>query len=201
MNKEVHELEFEDKWPIFEKILGYLRYLKIRKYIKIDDQTKPVCVDIGCGFNGRFLRSISTKIKQGYGFDLRANEHVYNNVEVINNSSIDGNLPLQSSIIDRVFMLAVIEHLDMDNNLVSEGARVLKSNGMFIMTTPTPTAKGVLEFLSYKLHLISEDSIREHKHYYTEKELKNIIEMNEMDVVVYKKFQFGFNQLIVGKKH
>ena len=122
-------------------------------------------------------------------------------MEVINNSSIDGNLPLQSSIIDRVFMLAVIEHLDMDNNLVSEGARVLKSNGMFIMTTPTPTAKGVLEFLSYKLHIISEESIREHKHYYTEEELKNIIEMNEMDVVVYKKFQFEFNQLIVGKKH
>lgn len=55
--------KFNDDWPLFEKCLAYLRYLKIRKYIfRI---SKPVCVDIGCGFNGRFLRSIANFIGGG----------------------------------------------------------------------------------------------------------------------------------------
>ena len=34
MSEEKNKPEFEDNWPVFEKFLGYLRYLKIRKYIK-----------------------------------------------------------------------------------------------------------------------------------------------------------------------
>ena len=55
-------MRYEDNWPFFEKLLSYLRYLKIRKYIP---GNKAVCVDIGCGFNGRFLRSIADRIGGG----------------------------------------------------------------------------------------------------------------------------------------
>lgn len=190
--------EYEDNWPLFEKFLAYLRYLKIKKYIVGNPKLK--CVDIGCGFNGRFLRSISNKIESGYGIDLRANNAEYGNVKIINNSDVDGKLPLPDGSVNRVFMLAVIEHLDMDNDLVFEGSRVLSKDGLFVITTPTIQGKGLLEFLSYKLHMISEESIREHKHYYSEQELRDVLDKNNMDVYCYKKFQFGFNQLIVGKK-
>lgn len=49
------DITYKDDWPFFEKVLGWLRYMKIRKYIF--QFHNPVCVDIGCGFNGRFLRS------------------------------------------------------------------------------------------------------------------------------------------------
>lgn len=189
---------YEDNWPLFEKFLGYLRYFKIKNYIQSDP--KPTCVDIGCGFNGRFLRSISSKILKGYGIDIRANTKTYGNIEVINNSNVNGAIPLDDSSVDRVFMLAVIEHLDMDTNLVSEGARVLKKDGLFILTTPTPFSKPILEFLSFKLHLISTESIAEHKHYWTEDELKKKFSENGLSVVRYSKFQIGCNQLIIGKK-
>lgn len=194
----MEEVRYEDNWPWFEKMLAYFRYSKINKYLK---GWKPRCVDIGCGFNGRFLRSISAKIESGYGVDLRANDATYGNVQVINNESLGGKLPLTDGSIDIVFMLAVMEHLDDCSLLIAEGARVLESGGLFIATTPTVGAKWLLEFLSFKLHMISKESILEHKHYYIEKELRELFEKNGLAVARYSKFQFGFNQIIVGKKN
>lgn len=190
--------KYEDNWPIFEKVLGHLRYLKIRKYIFTAE--KPVCVDIGCGFDGRFLRKISRYIGRGYGFDIRANEAQYGNIKIINNRRYDGKLPIGDRKADCVFMLAVLEHLPEDSFLLQEAVRVLKGGGYFILITPTPMAKPVLEFLSYRLHLISEESIREHQHYYTKKELLELMKKHGCDIAAYHRFQFGFNELIVGRK-
>ena len=198
MGKRKRKAEFEDKWPLFEKFLGWLRYIKIREYIHMSP--KPVCVDIGCGFNGRFLRSISKQIKRGYGIDIRANDAVYGNVRIVNNSKVGGYIPIADGKVDRVFMLAVLEHLDADCPLVEEGARILKKGGLFVLTTPTPFAKPILEFLSFKMHLISVESIAEHKHYWTERELRRKFRSCGLEVVVYKKFQCGCNELIVGRK-
>ncbi len=192
------KVQYEDNWPLFERFLGYLRYMKISKYMKRKE--KPVCIDIGCGFHGRFLKSVSKKIKRGYGFDLRANEETYRNIKVINNQRFGGDIPLKDERVDIVFLLAVLEHLDPDTKLIVEASRVTKKGGLIILTTPTPFAKPVLEFLSYKLHIISEESIREHKHYYTKNELVRLLEDNGYAVKKYQKFQFGFNELIVGEK-
>lgn len=190
--------QFKDDWPFFEKILASLRYLKIRKYI--DSVSHPICVDIGCGFHGGFLRRIENRIGGGYGFDIRANEAKYGKVRIINNSKYHGRVPLKNEKADCVFMLAVLEHLPVDTPLLSEAVRVLKRNGYFIVTTPAPAAKPVLEFLSFRLHLVSEESIREHQHYYSKKELQNLMRKHNCRIVKCQKFQFGFNQLIVGKK-
>lgn len=113
-----------------------------------------------------------------------------------------GGIPLESNSVDRVFSLAVIEHLD-DRDLAlifSESARILRPAGKIILTTPTPLAKPVLEFLSFRLGLISRESILEHKHYWNKRELFALMERYGCEVVKYKKFQFGMNQLLVAKK-
>lgn len=115
---------YEDNCPFFEKFLSWLRYMKIRKYIF--KESKPVCVDIGCGFDGRFLRNISRHIKVGYGFDLRANEAKYGNVNIINNRRYDGRIPIKDYTADCVFMLAVLEHLPINTSLLDEAVRILK---------------------------------------------------------------------------
>ena len=155
--------QFKDDWPFFEKILASLRYLKIRKYI--DSVSHPICVDIGCGFHGGFLRRIENRIGGGYGFDIRANEAKYGKIRIINNSKYHGRVPLKNEKADYVFMLAVLEHLPVDTPLLSEAVRVLKRNGYFIVTTPAPAAKPVLEFLSFRLHLVSEESINSGRHF------------------------------------
>ncbi len=190
--------KYKDNWPFFEKLLGYLRYLKIRKYIPAAQEA--VCVDIGCGFSGRFLRSIANRIGGGDGFDIRANEARYGKIRIVNNSRYHGKLPLKDGKADCVFMLAVLEHLPENTCLLDEAVRVLKRGGVLILTTPTPAAKPVLEFLSYRLHIISEESIREHQHYYSKKELLERMKRLHCSVIRYETFQFGWNALIVGKK-
>ncbi len=195
---EYTKQSFDDNWPLFEKMLGYLRYLKIAKYIKKKDNL--ICADIGCGFNARFLYSIRYKISKGYGFDLRANPGRRDNITVVNNSEYNGDIPLENETVDRVFLLAVLEHLDMESRIISESFRILKRGGLIVLTTPTPASKPLLEFLSYKIHLISEESIREHKHYYKKNELVALMDKNGCDVNHFSYFQFGFNQIIVGEK-
>ena len=190
--------KFKDDWPLFEKLLGYLRYLKIRPFIM--SSPKPVCVDIGCGFYGRFLMNIAYQIRKGYGFDIRGNDLTWRNIRIVNNSRFGGKLPLKANTADCVFMLAVLEHLPMDNELFEEGVRVLKTGGVIVLTTPTPIAKPVLELLAYRLHIISEASIREHIHYYNREELVHKLLKNGCRVLSYQRFQFGFNQMIVGIK-
>lgn len=143
---------------------------------------------------------ISKKIRKGIGFDLRANPIQRNNIEIVNNSMFDGNLPLDDKSCDRTFLLAVIEHLENTEQVISEGIRVLKPGGKIVVTTPTPLAKPVLEFLSYKLHIISEDSIREHRHYYNKQELLEMLDKYGCEIEKYGKFQLGFNQIVVGRR-
>lgn len=189
---------YNDNWGIFEKLLGAFRYQRVIPYIL--RKNKPVCVDLGCGFNGRFLRMVSPFIRRGYGFDIRGNNQKFDNVMVINNSRYGGNIPLKDESADCMFMLAVLEHLPANSQLLKEGIRTLKKGGLCILTTPTPFSKPILEFLSYKLHIISEDSIREHKHYYTEMELRSLMNEYGCSILKYNHFQLGMNQMIVGIK-
>lgn len=117
----------EDNWPFFEKALGYLRYFTVRKHVT--DEGRPICADIGCGFDGRFLFSISKKIKKGYGFDIRANPTSKGNIKIVNNSAWKGRIPLKDETLDRVFLLAVIEHLDDKSVTISESMRILRRGG------------------------------------------------------------------------
>ena len=78
---------------------------------------------------------------------------------------------IDSSTIDQAFMFAVLEHLSFPKETLLEINRVLKNGGSLYLTTPTPSSKPILEFLAYKLRLIDEAEIRDHKHYFSKKEL------------------------------
>lgn len=183
---------YKDDWPLFEKMLGSLRYSKIKKYVMKDG----VHCDIGCGYHGAFLKSISKQIGYGYGFDWKVTPGREGNIELINNRGIEG-IPLEDESCDRVFMLAVLEHLEDAEAMVRECHRILKKGGILVLTTPTPIAKPILEFLSFKLHLISRASIEEHKHYYSRPEMMEIFRKCGFSKAKYRKFMLGVNSLAV----
>jgi len=72
-------------------------------------------------------------------------------------------LPFESESFDIVIMLAVLEHLSNSFFTMKETQRILKSKGRLVLIVPSKIAKPVLQFLAYRLHVISEREMRDHK--------------------------------------
>lgn len=176
--------------PIFRKI----RIGVIKKYL---DNNAVFC-DIGCG-NGIFLRTISPYISTGYGFDKKVKESCERNL-IFRKAYIDEKIPLESNTVDCVTLLAVLEHLEKPESVLLESYRILKSGGKILITTPAPISKPILEFLSYKLNIVSPVEIRDHKHYYPKKELIKLLERCGFVGVAARSFEFGLNNFAIGYK-
>ena len=78
--------------------------------------------------------------------------------------------------------------------------RILKPGGKLVLTTPAPCSKPLLEFLAFRLKIISAEEIMDLKHYFSNSEIKDILNNYGFSEVPIKNFQFGFNQLAVGTK-
>lgn len=183
-------------WNIIDKFIARLRYRKLNKFIP----RNGIACDIGCGMEGYFLKSISKKIQYGYGFDMKVKNKIEGNIELINNSDVHGGLNVQDNSIDAVFLIAVLEHLDEPEILFSEVHRILKPNGIFVLTTPSKISKPILEFMAYNLKIISRDEILDHKYYYNKEEIFRLYKKEGFKTYNYKYFLVGLNQLSWARK-
>jgi len=189
----------KSEWNILDKIIAKFRYAQVDKYVPKNGKI----VDIGCGQEGNFLLRHKNNISQGYGLDYKIKNHTVDNINFINNH-ISENLPITEHSIDAVFLNAVLEHLEHPEEVLLNALSLLKKGGKIVMTTPTPLAKPILEFMAYKLHIINEAEIREHVHYYNRNDIEVLItHLNNLFAVklfTYEKFEFGLNSLIVIEK-
>ncbi|MDO8601092.1 MAG: class I SAM-dependent methyltransferase [bacterium] len=180
-----------------DKIFEKMRSGKIIRYIPADS----VVCDIGCGREGDFLKTISNSIKKGIGFDEKAEDFKTLKYE-IKKFRILENLPLEDGSCDIVTMLAVLEHLSNPQTVLNESFRVLKKGGKLILTTPTPLAKPILEFLAFKLKMIDRKEIEDHKNYFWAKDIKKMLlksGFEENNIKDYF-FELFLNNLVIAKK-
>jgi SAM-dependent methyltransferase len=77
---------------------------------------------------------------------------------------------MTSNSFDMVVAVEVLEHVERDADFVSEVARVLKPNGVFLMTTPNG------DFL--------ENTNPDHKRHYTGEQLRHVLKGSFEDVAV-----------------
>lgn len=75
---------------------------------------------------------------------------------------------------DIISMFAVMEHVDYPGYDFTFLTKHLRRDGLLMLTTPSPAGKSVLEFLCYRLGLVSKREIDEHKHYYSIQEIESI---------------------------
>jgi ubiquinone/menaquinone biosynthesis C-methylase UbiE len=133
-------------------------------------------LDVGCGSYPYFL--ITTKFKEKYGIDPSVNLTLVKNKDIIlKKNKIDkGALPFADNYFDTITMLAVFEHIDHDKlkTVLKEIRRVLKKDGIFIITTPAPWADKLLHFLA-TFSIISKEEIHEHKHNLSHKKIKDYL--------------------------
>lgn len=183
---------------IIDKIFRNFRENQILKYIP---KNSKVC-DVGCGKEGHFLKRISSKIQTGYGFDIEARYYKDNKIEIKRSDLENEGIPLRKEIVDIVVMLAVLEHLKKPEKILGEIFRILKNNGCLYLTTPSPKAKGILEFLAFKLKVINKNSVLEHKKYFTPNEIIALLESAgfKKKNITIKYFEFGLNILAIAKK-
>jgi len=97
--------------------------------------------------------------------------------------------------------LAVIEHIPVGDvfSVFKTLQTKLKPNGKLFLTTPTPLAKPLLEFMAF-INVLDRHNIEEHKHYWTKKDIQELAQKNGFVLKKYRKFQLGFNQMALLEK-
>lgn len=175
----------------------FIRYLRLRQISPFIGKDRIVC-DLGCG-DGSTLRQLKSKIKSGYGADREVDSSREENLRFIK-ADLTQPLSLRDGEFDIVLLLAVIEHLESPDLILGEIWRILKPGGRLILTTPAPRSKKLLEFLAFRLEIISGEGVLDHKHYYSGQELINLLRKFNFRILKLKLFEFGLNQIVVAEK-
>jgi len=139
------------KEAILEPLLRHLRIKRVVSVLK----RYPACylLDVGCGWEARFLRSVEPFIEWGCGIDFKAPFIQTEKLKTIK-ARLDKELPFEGESFDVVTMLAVLEHLEYHVEIIQEVYRVLKPGGTLLITVPSHRAKPVLEFLAFRLSVV-----------------------------------------------
>jgi ubiquinone/menaquinone biosynthesis C-methylase UbiE len=175
--------------PFLEPVLRWMRLRRVISHIP----KNSVVLDVGCGRTAAFLKAISPRIKQGFGVDFKTDDIQFNNIQTTQ-LRLENHLPFKDSTFDVVTMLAVLEHIDKEQEILSEIYRVLVPRGKLVITVPSVWSQPVLEFLAYKLKIVSEAEIRDHKRYYNRDKLKKVlINVTGFQDFHHQYFQFGMN--------
>ncbi|OHB69320.1 MAG: hypothetical protein A2W17_10245 [Planctomycetes bacterium RBG_16_41_13] len=93
-------------------------------------------------------------------------------------------LPIKDSAFDVVIATAIIEHVSEPIQLVREASRVLRGNGIFIVTTPHPFWEWIATYIG---HLKEE----EHHELITLRKLKSLFDAVGFEIVNAQKFMIS----------
>lgn len=187
---------------LFETFLAKKR-AKIANSLIPDDLRKGAILDIGCGSFPYFL--LSTRFNTKFGIDsiIHKKDFVRKNVHLKTVDIENENLPFKSEEFDVVVMLAVFEHVRDEklNTLLKDVKRVLKNDGLFIMTTPASWSASILWFLS-RIGLVSKIEIDDHKNFNSPGRIREILENAGFVSSKIRSgyFEFFLNTYFVAKK-
>ncbi len=197
-------------FPVEESLEPLTRYFRFRKGITEISKSKPIrLIDLGCGPNISFYRYAKKRginFHQYIGIDPRINldtiNGLKNNKEVkLIKKSLKESIPLSEGSVDYVVGFAFLEHVDCPKAILNESLKILKKNGKLIFTIPSIKAKKILEFLAFKLNLISKREIKEHKNYLDKKTMKNLINgLKYKTKFFHQYFEFKLNNFLVLEK-
>ncbi|BAU11722.1 type 11 methyltransferase [Leptolyngbya sp. NIES-3755] len=179
----------KEREPLLEPVL---RWLRLRRVIA-EIPEHSIVLDVGCGRKAAFLKAIAPRIQQGYGVDFKVAEFQTDKLTAIQ-VHLGEELPFADASFDVVTMLAVLEHIEHEQAILQEIHRVLKPGGKLVLTVPSIWAQPVLEFLSYRLRIVDEAEIRDHKRYYDRQTLKRVlIQVAGFERLRHQYFQMWMN--------
>ena len=187
---------------LFEQFLAKKR-AEIANMLISKKVPKDKVLDIGCGSYPYFLTT--TNFKKKYGIDYSVKTTFVNNPNIIlKKTNVElSRLPFENNFFNAITMLAVFEHINRERLefVLTEIKRVLKKDGIFIITTPSPWSDVLLHLMG-KFNLISSVEIHDHKHHLSQKAIvSSLIEARFRHKNIKKGFfEVDFNMWFVAKK-
>lgn len=156
-------------------------------------------LDIGCGTYPLFL--LNTTFAHKYGMDqvVGGQSHARwerDGISFANyNLEVDDRIPFEGDFFDVITMLAVFEHIEPEKlvHQLKEIRRILKSDGVFIMTTPAGWTDGVLTVMA-ALRLVSAVEFKEHKDAYTS---AKILALYQKAGFLKEKIKMGYFEILM----
>jgi hypothetical protein len=186
-----------------ERLLTHLRIRKVLPHLTHGG----VVLDFGCGQHMSALSALNGRADVRIGIDSCFKR----SGAVITDdgcrgfgsfSDIEEFLTISKKKVDSILSLACFEHLEAEEFAGAlEQLHAISSQACrLIGTLPTPLAKPVLEFLSYKLRLIDPSQIEDHKVYYDRAMLEMALQQSNWKLKDYRTFQFGMNSFFIFEK-
>jgi ubiquinone/menaquinone biosynthesis C-methylase UbiE len=183
------------KETVIDKWFRKMRLQRVIPYLTKD----TVLVDIGCGYDAQLLLALKNEIKKGIGIDQKLEAVTTGNID-LKKITIENKLPIDDGIADVITMLAVLEHVKYPELILKEAYRILKPDGLMIITTPTPRSRFALELLAFKMGIIDSREILDHKRYLWGYEIYNMLLEAGFSSAEWKEFQFGMNTFVKAVK-
>lgn len=176
-------MRIKNLWFLFTKYLGatvlhpqfIIKKLQEETLIEIKKYARGKLIDIGCG-RMPYRKELETMVDSYIGVDHPEISKLYKSnlkPEVLADAK---KLPFRNNTFDIGLLLQVLEHVENPKAVIKEAARVLKPNGILIISLP---------FL-YPLHDLPYDYGR-----YTSSSLKNFCSETGFDIIKIKS-QGGF---------
>jgi SAM-dependent methyltransferase len=99
---------------------------------------------------------------------------------------------------DTILMVAVIEHLADPRHILRQMPRLLRPGGRLVITTPTPFGN-LIHSIGVNLGLFYKTAAQDHKHIYDQVSLPHLLKECGLEVIKYRSFILGGNQLCVSQ--
>jgi 2-polyprenyl-3-methyl-5-hydroxy-6-metoxy-1,4-benzoquinol methylase len=101
---------------------------------------------------------------------------------------------------DRIFMLALIEHLFNQKFVMDHVADALKPGGCVVLTTPTPLGNDLVHRTGARLGLFARDAVDDHIVLYDRHRFRLLAREVGLELREHRYFQLFCNQIAVLEK-
>ena len=175
-----------------ERWLARQRTRRVRNFV----QGRTV-LDFGCGANAWAARILKPLCKRIDGLEPTLPAGYVHGIQVV--PALE---QLHQHIYEVVIALAVFEHLHPHvlQQVLHQLHCITTADAVIAGTVPTPLSRPVLELMSYRLRLIDPSQILDHKVYYDDLWLAEILRNTTWKLQQYQQFQLGMNSFFILSK-
>lgn len=202
MSLRTHESYGQHRLTLADRAGVWLSQLAIRRCLR--NRNDLEALELGCGYRASNLVALKPKLKRGIGVDFQIAPELQTLERfTFYQATIEEVLPkLESSTLDVVMLISVLEHLADPQFVVQSSWRLLKPSGLLLINVPTWIGKCFLELSAFRLGFSPKLEIDDHKMYYDKRDLWPILVRCgfKPSQIRLRYHKFGLNLFAAAKK-